>query len=365
MVIDMGYWTKVLKRMAIFTATIIGMYLSYKLAVFYMPFLIAFLIATLIEPLIRKLMSKTKLGRKKSAIFIMSIVSLIIIGLIVWGIASIISEASNLLQSLNNYFEKAYVGVQNIISYLKFDKLQISQQLGETLKSSAADFISFLIEKAKDILTGTLQVVTSLPIIGIYVGVTLMATYFVCIDRIYMLDQIEHHFPRTWVRRFSTHLKEILKELGSYLKAEITLVLISFAITLAGLIILKFLRFNVNYPVIAALAIGFVDAMPILGSGTVLVPWAVFTAINGDIKLAIAILALFVIISIVRQIMEPKLVSKNIGTHPIFTLIAMYTGFKVIGVLGLLLGPILLIIFKNVFGSLIDRGVVKTIFDRR
>ena len=364
MVIDMGYWTKVLRRMAIFAATIIGMYLAFKLAVFYMPFLIAFLIATLIEPLIRKLMSKTKLGRKKSAILIMSIVSLIIIGLIVWGTASIISEASNLLQSLNNYFEKAYVWVQNIISYIKFDKLQISEQLGETLKASAIDFLGFVIEKVKEILTATLQVVTSLPTIGIYVGITLMATYFICIDRIYMLDQIEHHFPRTWVKKFSSHMKEILTELGSYLKAEMTLVLISFVITLVGLVLLRLLKFNINYPVIAALAIGFVDALPILGSGTVLVPWAVLTAINGDIKLAIALLVLFAIICMVRQLMEPKLVSKNIGTHPIFTLIAMYTGFKAIGIFGLLLGPILLIIFKNVFGSLIDKGVVKTIFDR-
>ena len=113
------------------------------------------------------------------------------------------------------------------------------------------------------------------------------------------------------------------------------------------------------------MAIGFVDALPILGSGTVIVPWAVIKAINGDFKLAIALLVLFVIICIVRQMLEPKLISKKIGTHPIFTLIAMYTGFKVIGVFGLLLGPILLIIFKNIFGNLIDRGVVKAIFDKR
>ena len=69
--------------------------------------------------------------------------------------------------------------------------------------------------------------------------------------------------------------------------------------------------------------------------------------------------------SVVRQILEPKLVSKNIGVHPIFTLLAMYTGFKVIGILGLLIGPIVLIIFKNIFANLIDRGVFKTIFDKK
>ena len=85
-----------------------------------------------------------------------------------------------------------------------------------------------------------------------------------------------------------------------------------------------------------ALFIGFVDALPILGSGTVMIPWAIISGINGDINLGIAIIVLLIIMSIVRQVLEPKLVSKNIGVHPIFTLIAMYTGFKAIGILRLI-----------------------------
>ena len=78
-----------------------------------------------------------------------------------------------------------------------------------------------------------------------------------------------------------------------------------------------------------------------------MVPWAIISAINGDLNLGIAIIVLLIIMSISRQILEPKLVSKNIGVHPIFTLIAMYTGFKFIGIIGLLIGPIVLIIFKK------------------
>lgn len=96
-----------------------------------------------------------------------------------------------------------------------------------------------------------------------------------------------------------------------------------------------------------------------------MIPWAIICALNGDINLGIAIIILLIIMSVVRQILEPKLVSKNIGVHPIFTLIAMYTGFKIIGVIGLLVGPIVLIIFKNIFANLIDKGVFKTIFDKR
>ena len=86
-----------------------------------------------------------------------------------------------------------------------------------------------------------------------------------------------------------------------------------------------------------------------------MIPWAILCAINGDLNLGIAIIILLVIMSVIRQLLEPKLVSKNIGIHPIFTLIAMYTGFKVIGVMGLLIGPIVLIIFKNIFANLIDK----------
>lgn len=96
-----------------------------------------------------------------------------------------------------------------------------------------------------------------------------------------------------------------------------------------------------------------------------MIPWAIISAINGDINLGVAIIILLVIMSAIRQILEPKLVSKNIGIHPIFTLIAMYTGFKIIGVIGLLIGPIVLIIVKNIFSNLIDKGVFKTIFDRK
>ena len=95
-----------------------------------------------------------------------------------------------------------------------------------------------------------------------------------------------------------------------------------------------------------------------------MVPWAIICAINGDINLGIAIIVLLIIMSVARQILEPKLVSKNIGVHPIFTLISMYTGFKAIGVLGMFIGPIVLIILKNIFATVIDKGVGKAIFDR-
>ena len=101
------------------------------------------------------------------------------------------------------------------------------------------------------------------------------------------------------------------------------------------------------------------------GAGTVMIPWATISAVNGDLNLGIALFVLYVIILVVRQLLEPRIVGKNIGIHPIFTLIAMYTGFKISGLIGLIIGPIILIILQNIFETMIDNGIVKTILDRK
>ena len=180
-----------------------------------------------------------------------------------------------------------------------------------------------------------------------------------------MLDQIEHHIPKKWSKKILIHIREISSSLGAYLKAQVILILISFVISVIGLYIYKFIGLNIEFPLLVALGISFVDALPILGSGTVMIPWGVGIAINGDIKLAVAIISLWILMSIVRQFVEPRIVSKQIGIHPIFTLISMYTGFKFMGITGLIIGPVILIVLNNIFSNLIDNGIIKTIFDKR
>jgi predicted PurR-regulated permease PerM len=94
-----------------------------------------------------------------------------------------------------------------------------------------------------------------------------------------------------------------------------------------------------------------------------MIPWGIISALNGDLKLGLCIVGLWIVMNIVRQFIEPRIVSKQIGIHPIFTLIAMYTGFKFIGVIGLIIGPIVLIILNNVFAKSISDGIFKTIFE--
>mgnify|MGYP005772695869 CR=1 FL=1 len=330
-----------------------------------MPFLIAFIISLIIEPAIKFIMKKMKLTRRTSSIIIFVLVSAIILGSLSWILITLFSESSSLLQGLNDYFDKAYIQFQGLMKSFDFDKIHLSNEILTVIQNSTEDLLQTASTWLRNSLTGLINLVTSLPSIAICIGITVIALYFICVDKIYILDQIEHHLPKVWVRKIGRHLKDLIQTLGGYLKAEATLILVSFIISLIGLYILQFAGFHVEYPLLMALFIGFVDALPILGSGTVMIPWAIICAINGDINLGIAIIILLIIMSITRQLLEPKLVSKNIGVHPIFTLIAMYTGFKIIGIIGLLIGPIVLIIFKNIFASLIDQGVFKTIFDRK
>jgi len=364
LIIDMGYWSKVLRRLLILFTTMLGVYLVFKLSIFYIPFLIAFILSLIIEPIIKFMMKKANLKRKTSSIIVFIIVIGIIAGICTWGIATLISEISNLLEGLNGYFDKTSTLINNIINNIDFDRFKLSDDVMNVVQSSIWEFLGTISEWVKNGLTKLMSFVTSIPTIAIYSVITVLSLYFICTDKIYMLDQLEHHFPKMWVKKIGVHLRDLIKTLGGFLKAQALLIIISFVISLIGLYIFYFLGMNVKFPLIIALVIGFVDALPILGSGTAMVPWAIFSAIDGDIQLAIALMILWIIMSVIRQLLEPKIVSSQIGIHPIFTLIAMYTGFRFIGIMGMLMGPIILIILKNIFGVFIDKGIIKFIFER-
>ena len=361
----MNYWNRVIRRIIEVILIILFFCLAIKLSIFYIPFLIAFSIAMIIEPIIRWVSKKTTLERKKSAIIVLIVVFSIIIGVLILGMTTLISESSNLLSGINDYINLAYSKIQEIFRSLRITIFQDREEVNTIFQNSTRGILDTISSVTTNILQSLLNLVTSLPEIGIYTVITIIATYFICTDRFYILDQIEHHLPIEWSRKVSIHLKEIISSLGNYLKAEIILIGIDFIIILIGLVIMDLLNYNIKYPLLVALGIGFIDALPLVGSGVVIVPWAVISALNGNIKLAIGLIILLAIIIVVRQFLEPKVVSSQIGIHPIITLIAMYTGYKFIGILGMLIGPILLIILKSIFGKLIDKGVLKAIFDKR
>ena len=307
---EFTYWTSIIKKLSIIIFAIIGIWISIKLAFFYMPFLFAFIISLLIEPIIRKLMKKFKLSRRISSIIVFIITFGIIIGILIWGVSTIISESSNLLSNFNYYYDKLNIIIQNLLSKFDDNKINLPDNIINILKDNIFELLEKLSEHLQELLTKIMAGITKIPTMGIYIGVAVLALYFFCTDKIYMLDELEHHLPDKWMKQLTKHIREIVKVLGGYLKAQFTLIFISFIICLIGLYIFHFIGLNVGFPLIIAIAIGFVDALPILGTGTVMIPWGVLSSLNGDFRLGISIIILWIIMSLIRQFLEPKIVSR-------------------------------------------------------
>lgn len=264
MIVDVGYWTRILKNILVLIVSIILIFLVLKLAIFYMPFLIGFIISLFVEPLIKLVVKKTKLERKKGAIIILAIIFIILLGLLTWGVVTLLTESSNLLQSLNKYIQLIYSKINEYMKIIKDGNSKIPVEIVTIIEKSTDKVIVFITNYVSTFLSKVTQTISALPTIGIYTFITLLATYFICTDKMYIIDTLEHQLPKRWAKKIGIHLREIIKSLGGYLKAEAILIIISFFIVLIGLYILQFLNFNVPYPFLAALGIGFVDALPIL-----------------------------------------------------------------------------------------------------
>ena len=279
----------------------------------------------------------------------------------IFGGVKLVSETTKLLTGLNDYVEIVIEFVNEKSKNINFTNL--NKEVINIFENSANDFINTITTELKNFLIKILDYITSIPNMFINIVITILATYFICSDKFYILDRMEHHLSKKMVGKIIKHSNEIISSLAGYLKAEIILTFITFLIVLTGLNIFYLLGMEIEYPILIALAIGFVDALPILGAGSVMIPWSIILFIKQNNSLGFSILGLYFIIVLVKQFLEPKIVSNKIGIHPIFTLLAMYTSFKIIGVMGLLIGPILLIILKNIFSEILDKGIVSSILD--
>lgn len=324
-----------------------AVFLVLKMAYFFMPFFIALIISSVIEPFVKLICKKTTLVRKYSAIIALIIVFSILIGVIIVSTILITSEITNLLSDFPKFGNDIFKSVENVSRFLKLEDVNVSDDVKQFVINTTNEVLGKGLGYLKDFLINFLDLITRIPSFIVYLIITILATYFITTDRILLLDDIEQRVPKKWIRNANNNFQSVISILGKFLKAELTLVFISFILVLIGLYIFEFLGMNVRSPFLIALGIGFVDLLPILGSGTVMLPWGIALIILGDVTLGISVLGLLVLITVVRQVLEPKIVSNNLGIHPLYTLIAMYIGFKMSGVLGLLFGPIILIIIIN------------------
>lgn len=124
----------------------------------------------------------------------------------------------------------------DLVDKVNFEELQISEEVVNMVKNSMTSFLERLSGWLTNFLTSMLTMISSIATVGIYTVITILATYFICADRIYILDQIEHHFPKDWVKKLSKNIKKIIKMLGGYLKAQGILIGINFILVLIRII---------------------------------------------------------------------------------------------------------------------------------
>lgn len=360
---DITYYTKIIAKVVILALILLGIFLTYKIAIFYIPFIIAMIIAACVEPVIKFFMKYTKMKRKLASIISLILVVLIIGGLLSLGIAKIVTETSSLLSNVNEYFDNLYQWGIEIVRDVQEGKLQIPEQLTGGLQNSFTTILDMAKNWAIHLLTGVLNIITSIPNMITYGFITILAIIFICFDKEYIPNTIKSQIPTKWFEKIKQIISEMCSVSIKYIKAEAKLSLICFIWVLLALNVINLIGIHVEYLLIMAIFIGFVDLLPLFGAGAVMLPWAGYTLLIGNIPLAISITIIWIIWAVIKQLIEPKMVSKEMGMHPIFTLVGMYTGFKFMGVLGLILGPIILLILKNIFSELISKGVLKSFFE--
>ena len=204
-------------------------------------------------------------------------------------------------------------------------------------------------------ITGVISTATRIPSVIIGIVVTIVLSCFMTADYDIITRFVYCQFPKE-KRKDLTRAKQLLKmNLGKMCKAYALIMLVTFTEVFIGLTILKMIGlFNSSYIAVIAVVTAIVDVIPVLGTGTIVLPWAAYSFITGNVGMGVGLLVLYAVVTVIRQIVEPKLVAGQLGLPPYVTLIAMYLGLKIIGVLGVFVFPIIIIMLK----LLNDEGII-------
>lgn len=304
-----------------------------------MPFAIGIILSLISEPLTCFIFSKTKLNRSVCTIIsitftlgallaIIAIITIVVcsqIDSIFSFIPQIIKNVSSYANDLsskpnNNFFEKALIYVVDYINNVSIDNLN---DIGLTNK----------------IMIYMTDIFKSLPHFIISAIVTFAFSIFFSSSYLKIKKEIKQRF--SYKKRIILHniKKSIINVLVNFIKSYSILMLLTF-VELS----IAFLIFDIQPSIPLALMISLVDILPILGIGTIMIPWGIICLLTGNITLASIIFSIYAVITVIRQIVEPKIVGKNIGLPPIITLPAMFIGMSLFGIKGLFISPMIVTI---------------------
>ncbi|MBA4601602.1 sporulation integral membrane protein YtvI [Thermoactinomyces mirandus] len=347
-------WAGPVLRAFVVIATLFGTYLliSYTMPLVY-PFVIGWLIAMLIEPMVKWLERKTRIPRWAAVTMILLLLLSLLLSLVIFLVAEIVVELTKLADFLPAIIEKTgqtfvqmftqeNTDFQRIIDTVQ-TYLERNPEHEQRISASIQENIGIIANKGTELITeivaGIGRFISDLPyIITVLVFITL-AALFIGLDWPRLRRKIIRIVPKNILKTAKYITADLKRALFGFVRAQITLITITAVIMFIGLTIL-----DVPYAFTIAFIIGLVDLLPYLGVGAVLVPWIIYLFLTGNWYLAIGLTIVYGIIIIFRQFLEPKLVASNVGIDPLLTLISLFVGLKLFGILGLVLGPVTIVI---------------------
>ena len=329
-----------------------------------LPFAIAWGIAWMIQKPSTLLAKRLSVSKKIVSVVLLLLVLSAIVWLIGLSARRLLLELQRLLEELLSR-EDTINAVEGQIDYFEMitSSVPFLKRIGagerffalrEGFNKAVSDLLKALLESLSSAVPSfAAGILKGLPTFLLSVTITVIAGFYFCIDGEQIEKRLVSLLPSSvqfCVSRWRARLGEFSR---GYLRAYLLLFLLTFSELFFGFCIL-----GIEYALLLALIISFVDLLPVLGVGAVLVPWSIVLFLQRDYRLGVGLLILYGVVTVIRQIMEPRLLGKSLGLHPLFTLFASYAGWQICGVAGMLIGPLVALAIKTfVDRSRVDRGV--------
>ncbi len=349
-------YIKILCNLCISALILVGViYFLPRVLVFFMPFVVAWIISSIATPIVRFVERHLKLKRKLSMVFVV----VLIIGAVVaaiYGISSYVGRflgnfISDLPDMWNAVWTEIQISIDSLLELLHKIPVEDTGTLEEIINNSG-DYIA---EAISGLSAPTISAVGNfakrLPDIIIYTIMCLLATYFFTVEKEELHRKMHAYMPASVLEFWNIVKRCFVKSIGGYFKAQFKIEIWVYLLIFIGLTIL-----GVRYAVIIALGIAFLDLLPVFGTGAVIWPWALISAINGQYLEAVGLMIIWGSSQLLRQFIQPKFVGETLGVHPIPTLILLFAGYKISGVFGMIVAVPLGILASTLY----KEGVFKT-----
>lgn len=333
-------------------------YVAFRLVQFLTPLLFPFLIALVIAILINRpvgfLAKKARIPRWLAALIVLLLLLAILGGLVTLVITETVVEIGQLITLLPAFTDELTSYLQRTISQdfllgiynkIAFFYAQLDESYQETITNNVGSALKTISQAGQGLVVNFLQAVknllVSLPNLATITVISMLAAFFISKDFYLWKGRVRKLLPGGVNKRMDTVILDLRNALFGFIKAQLTLISLTAAIVIIGLLILR-----VNYAVTIGLLTGVVDLLPYLGTGTVFVPWIIYLFFKGKYSLVIGLSILYAVVLIFRQVIEPKVLADNVGLDPLLALIALFTGLKLFGFLGLIIGPVSLVLIN-------------------